>query len=82
MVRKPRSGSVIGISGRLANVRLEAVMWAALQDVARRKGCSVDDLVADIDAGRKSQMLDAAVQNYLVEYYRESARRALENAKR
>ena len=48
MVRKPRSGSVIGISGRLANVRLEAVMWEALHDVARRKGCSVDDLVAEI----------------------------------
>ena len=82
MVRKPRRGSVIGISGRLANVRLEAVMWEALQDVARRKGCSVDDLVADIDAGRKSRTLDAAIQKYLVEYYRESARRVLENAKR
>jgi hypothetical protein len=53
---------------RLANARLEIVMWTALHDVARRKGCSVDDLVTEIDAERKSRNLGAAIRNHLVEY--------------
>jgi predicted DNA-binding ribbon-helix-helix protein len=82
MIRKLLSGRMLGVSGRLANVRLENVMWAALYDVARRKGCSVDDLVSEIDAERKRRKLGPAIRNHVVAYYRESARRALENPRK
>jgi predicted DNA-binding ribbon-helix-helix protein len=72
---------MIGVSGRLAKVRLETVMWAALHDVARRKGRSVDDLVVEIHGDRTCRNLAAAIRNYLVAYYREAAKRVFETQK-
>jgi predicted DNA-binding ribbon-helix-helix protein len=63
-------------------VGLEAVMWEALHDVARKKGASADDIVTDIANERGSQDLTAAIRNYVVEYYRKLALRALNDARR
>jgi predicted DNA-binding ribbon-helix-helix protein len=63
-------------------VRLETVMWEALQDIADRRGCSVDDLATEIDGQREGRGLSVALRHYIVEYYRESLRRKLENAGR
>jgi predicted DNA-binding ribbon-helix-helix protein len=70
------------IAGRRTRVRLEITSWEALHDVARRKGCSVRTLVAEIERERRKPNLSAAIRNYLVAYYRESAHRALNDARR
>jgi predicted DNA-binding ribbon-helix-helix protein len=57
-------------------------MWEALHDVAHKKGIAAVDLVNEIDRARGRQGLAAAVRDYITVYYRESARRALENARR
>jgi predicted DNA-binding ribbon-helix-helix protein len=74
-----RSRSV-RIAGHLADIRLEAPMWEALHDVAHKKRISVVDLVSKIDHERGRDGLAAAIRDYIVAYYRESARSALDSA--
>lgn len=65
---------------RRSRIRLEITSWEALHDVARRKGCSVHALIAEIDRKRKNQNLNSAIRNYVVEYYREAAERSFDDA--
>ena len=59
--RSPRDGEKspsslvihnVVVSGRRTSVRLEPVMWEALQDIARRQERTVHDLVTQIDRER------------------------------
>ena len=68
----------VRIAGHPADIRLEAPMWEALHDVAHKKRISVVDLVDEIDRERGHQGLAAGIRDYIIAYYRESARRALE----
>jgi predicted DNA-binding ribbon-helix-helix protein len=63
------------LPGRYTRIRLDITSWDALYDIARRKGCSVRELIAEIDREREEPNLSAAIRSYVVEYYRESARR-------
>jgi predicted DNA-binding ribbon-helix-helix protein len=58
------------------SVRLEPVMWDALQDIARRRRVSLHDLVTEIDRGRSASSLTAAIRVYIVDFYRAAARPA------
>ena len=60
------------ISGHRTTVRLEPEMWAALKDVAERKGYSVHDLAGHIFHRRKKsgQSFTSAIRVYLMIYYR------------
>ena len=71
------SGNLV-ISGHRTTVRLEDEMWAALKDVAERKGYSVHDLASRIFHRRKKsgQSLTSAIRVYLMLYYRNAARDA------
>jgi predicted DNA-binding ribbon-helix-helix protein len=66
---------------RRANVRLERAIWEALRDIASREECSMDELVAQIDAQRKTPNLSAAIRNYIVAYYRVMLLESWENVK-
>jgi len=68
------------IAGRRTRVRLEIASWEALHDVARRKGCSINSLLAEIDGERTKPNLSAAIRNYVVAYHRASAARVFDNA--
>jgi predicted DNA-binding ribbon-helix-helix protein len=68
---------IVWIAGRRTGVPLENVMWEALHDIARRKGCSVDALVTEIDHERGSRNLSAAIRSYVVAYYRAMMQAAL-----
>lgn len=61
------------VGGRRTSVRLEPVMWDALQEIARRQKLSVHDLVTDIDRGRTASSLTAAIRVYIVDFYRAAA---------
>lgn len=61
------------VDGRVTNVRLDLVTWEALADIARRRRCSITDLLAEIYGKRTSRNLATAIRNHIVEYYRASA---------
>src|SRR3954468_21653131 len=61
------------VSGRRTSVRLEPVMWEALQDIARRQERTVHDLVTQIDRERTASSLTAAIRVYIVAFYRSAA---------
>jgi predicted DNA-binding ribbon-helix-helix protein len=51
----PKKRSVL-IAGHATSISLEPVFWKALEDEARKRGCPLNALVAQIDV----QRLDAA----------------------
>ena len=80
--RSPRNGEKspsslvihnVVVSGRRTSVRLEPVMWEALQDIARRQERTVHDLVTQIDRERTASSLTAAIRVYIVGFYRSAA---------
>jgi predicted DNA-binding ribbon-helix-helix protein len=80
--RSPRNGQRqqsslvihnVVVAGRRTSVRLEPVMWEALQDIARRQERTVHDLVTQIDGERTASNLTAAIRVYIVAFYRSAA---------
>jgi predicted DNA-binding ribbon-helix-helix protein len=64
----------IWIGSHRTSVRLEPVMWAALNDIAVERGKTVHDVILEINRDRKGISLTAAIRVYIVEYYREALR--------
>jgi predicted DNA-binding ribbon-helix-helix protein len=57
------------VAGHRTSVRLESVIWRALQDIARQQKVTVHDLVSDIDRRRTvSGGLSSAIRAYVVVY--------------
>jgi predicted DNA-binding ribbon-helix-helix protein len=61
------------VGAHRTSVRLEPVMWDALQDIAWRQRVTIHDLVTDIDRGRSASSLTAAIRVYIVDFYRAAA---------
>src|SRR5438067_10917665 len=61
------------VAGRRTSVRLEPVMWEALQEIARRQETNINQLVTEIDRRRNSSSLTAAIRVYIVDFYRSAA---------
>jgi predicted DNA-binding ribbon-helix-helix protein len=55
------------------SVRLEPMMWDALQDIAQRLRQTMNDLVTNIDRERTASSLTAAIRMYIVDFYRAAA---------
>jgi predicted DNA-binding ribbon-helix-helix protein len=52
-------------------VRLEPVMWEALEDIARHRGTTRQDVIKQIDLHRgRSEGLSSAIRVYIVKCYR------------
>ena len=66
----------IVVDGRRTSVRLEASMWEGLQDIARRRGMTLNDLVTEIERDRDIPGLTAAIRVYIVDFYRRALGRA------
>ena len=73
---------IVRVAGRRRRIHLDATTWEALQDVSGRKGHSIHDVVTEIYYERECWNLPAAIRCYLVGYYRELARTALENSRK
>jgi predicted DNA-binding ribbon-helix-helix protein len=58
-------------------IRLDRVAWEALYDIAGRKGCTLDDLLTEIDRERDGSNFAAATRRYVVTYYRARMQAAL-----
>jgi predicted DNA-binding ribbon-helix-helix protein len=63
----------IVVGGHRTSVRLEPVMWDALQDIAQQLGLSTHELVTGIDRERSASSLTAAIRVYIVDFYRAAA---------
>ena|SRR5438046_3503342 len=61
------------VGNHRTSVRLEPVMWDALNDIAARVGMTLHDLVTAIDRERTASSLTAAIRVYIVDFYRAAA---------
>jgi predicted DNA-binding ribbon-helix-helix protein len=59
------------IAGHRTSVSLEDAFWSALKDAAQESGCSVPDLVSEIDKNRGDAGLSSAIRVFLLNRYRE-----------
>ena len=64
-----RKRSVV-IAGHRTSISLEEAFWVALRAVARRRGVSVNGLVAAIDATRQPGNLSSALRIFVLGCYR------------
>jgi len=71
----PRSGAVkrsVRIAGHPTSVSLEPEFWDALKEIAKARGLSINELVAEIDAGRGTN-LSSALRVYVLNSVRTGA---------
>lgn len=52
-------------------MRLEPELWDALEEVCRREGISVSEIVERAQEGTRAGTRTSAVRTYLVNYFRE-----------
>src|SRR5438128_341872 len=75
--QEPSSSSLVirnvVVAGHRTSVRLEPVMWDALQEIGRRQRMTIHDLVTAIDRRRTASSLTAAIRVYIVDFYRAAA---------
>ena len=57
------------IAGHATSLSLEAEFWSALQEIARRRGQSLNRLVASVDATRAGN-LSSALRVFVLDCYR------------
>lgn len=62
---RPRKRSVL-VAGHRTSVSLEQPFWDVLAGIARRRGTSVNALIAEIDRGRDGN-LSSAVRVFVLE---------------
>ena len=60
----------IVIAGHKTSVSIEDAYWTALKDIAARRGTTVAELVATIDASRQHGNLSSAVRLFVLDYFR------------
>jgi len=59
----------VTVAGRRTSMRLEPAMWEALQQLCRREGKTLNELVTEIDRQRSESSLTAAIRVYLLRYF-------------
>jgi predicted DNA-binding ribbon-helix-helix protein len=71
-VKSPIVKRSIVIAGHKTSVSIEDAFWTAVKDIAARRGTTVAELVATIDAGRQHGNLSSAVRLFVLDYFRAS----------
>ena len=64
------------ISGHRTSISLEQPFWVALKSIAADEGLSVAGLINRIDGERGKGGLSSAVRVWILQHYREAARRS------
>ena len=64
------------IAGHRTSISLEAAFWDALKSVAAAEQVPVARLIARIDSARGTGGLSSAVRVWVLQHYREGARRS------
>lgn len=63
----------VRVNGRRTSMRLEAQIWDALEDIARREGTDLNGLLTYLDMRRGESSLASAARLYSLAYYRAAA---------
>lgn len=59
------------LAGHRTSVTLEEAFWQAFRDIAQDRGCALNALAAEIDAGRAGDVgLASAIRVYILQHYR------------
>jgi len=75
-MKSTRIQRTVYLDRRKSSVRLEPVMWDALDDIARVNGINRPELIRRVERGlAPSESLTAALRIYVVNYYRALSRR-------
>lgn len=61
----------VRVGKKRTSMRMEPEMWAALDEAAREKGCTRDELVTTLSVRRRSGSLTSAVRVWLLLRYKE-----------
>jgi predicted DNA-binding ribbon-helix-helix protein len=69
MTGRPEKHSLT-LRGHRTSVSLEVEFWQAFREIAREKGRPINDLAAEIDAGRGDVGLASAIRVYVLAHYR------------
>ena len=56
------------VAGNRTTVRLEPIIWDALQRIARQQEASLHDLISEIDRRRTTKNLSSVIRAYVVAY--------------
>lgn len=61
----------VSLAGRRTTVRLEAAMWDALQEIAERKGNSLNELLTHIErTANHESSFAASLRSYAIRFFR------------
>ena len=65
----------VTVNGRRTSIRLEPEMWDAMEEIAKREGIRVSDVVSriDRDARQRGSGLTARVRVFVLGYFRAAA---------
>lgn len=64
----------VRLGSKRTSMRLEPVMWEALEEIARRERIAPDQVVGEVREARPARTsLTAAVRAYIVDYFRVAA---------
>mgnify|MGYP000311330149 CR=1 FL=1 len=58
----------VRIAGHATSISLEAAFWQALKQITDQRGCSINQLITDIDAARPSGNLSSAIRVYVLNH--------------
>jgi predicted DNA-binding ribbon-helix-helix protein len=79
MDARPRKRSLV-IAGHATSLSLEDAFWDALRDMAAARGCSIADIVTEVDAARtrdasgtRPASLSGALRTHVLAHYRARA---------
>jgi predicted DNA-binding ribbon-helix-helix protein len=65
----------IVIDGHKTNISLEDDFWNSLKEIADRRGETLSNLIANIDAERKFANLSSAIRLFVLGYYQDQYNR-------
>jgi predicted DNA-binding ribbon-helix-helix protein len=65
----PKRG--IMIDGHKTSTSLEDQFWQALREIAKERGSTLQDLVANIGADRRKGNLSSAIRVFILGYYQD-----------
>ena len=63
----------IKVNGRRTSMRLERSTWEALEEIAKREGCTLNKICEQIDSVKKINGLSTSTRIFVLAYYRNLA---------
>lgn len=70
VLNQPSIQRNVTIAGQRTSVRLRSSEWDGLLVIALREGCTVSDVVAEIDRRRGTASLAAALRVFAISYFK------------